>query len=96
VSLRELARGERMSRYKLNRLLTAAGIRPVHRGRQSDLLRWERSPRGSARSLRPGEFGDQPWHPRRSYWSIGGRFGQEGAPGVHFHDGPSYPCSRCK
>ena len=34
VSLRELARGERMSRYKLNRLLTAAGIRPVHRGRQ--------------------------------------------------------------
>jgi hypothetical protein len=34
VSLRELARGERMSRYKLNRLLTAAGVRPVHRGRQ--------------------------------------------------------------
>ena len=32
VSLRELARGERMSRYKLNRLLTAAGIRPVHQG----------------------------------------------------------------
>ena len=35
VSLRELARGERMSRYKLNRLLTAAGIRPVHRGGQA-------------------------------------------------------------
>ena len=31
VSLRELARGERISRYKLNRLLTAASIRPVHR-----------------------------------------------------------------
>ena len=32
VSLRELARSEQMSRYKLNRLLTAAGIRPVYRG----------------------------------------------------------------
>jgi hypothetical protein len=32
VSLRELARGERISRYKLSRLLTAAGVRPVHRG----------------------------------------------------------------
>ena len=29
LSLRELARGERMSRHKLNRLLTAVDIRPV-------------------------------------------------------------------
>jgi hypothetical protein len=35
VSLRELARGERMSRYKLNRLLTAADIRPIYRGGQA-------------------------------------------------------------
>jgi hypothetical protein len=35
VTLRELARGERMSRYKLNRLLAAAGIEPVHRSRQA-------------------------------------------------------------
>jgi hypothetical protein len=32
VSVRELARSERMSRYKLSRLLTASGVRPVHRG----------------------------------------------------------------
>ena len=40
VSLRELARGERMSRYKLNRLLTAADIRPVHRGGQAIYFDW--------------------------------------------------------
>ena len=40
VSLRELARGERMSRYKLNRLLTAADIRPVHRGGKAIYFDW--------------------------------------------------------
>lgn len=35
ASLRELARSEQMSRYKLNRLLTAAGVRPVHQGGQA-------------------------------------------------------------
>jgi hypothetical protein len=35
ASLRELARSEQMSRYKLNRLLTAAGVRPVYQGGQA-------------------------------------------------------------
>jgi hypothetical protein len=35
VCLRELARCEGMSRYKLSRLLAAAGVRPVHRGGQA-------------------------------------------------------------
>ena len=40
VSMRELARGERMSRYKLNRLLNAVDIRPVHRGGQAVYFDW--------------------------------------------------------
>ena len=40
VSLRELARGERMSRYRLNRLLIAADVRPIHRGGKAIYLDW--------------------------------------------------------
>ena len=66
VSLRELARGEQMSRYKLNRLLTAAGIRPVYRGGKAIYFDWNEArvavrdrlePESSAVSL--GELADR-------------------------------------
>ena len=43
VSTRELARLERMSRYKLNRLLSAAGVRPVYRDGKTLYLELDRA-----------------------------------------------------
>jgi len=43
ASLRELARSEKMSRYKLNRLLNAVGIQPVYQGGQAMYFEGDRA-----------------------------------------------------
>jgi hypothetical protein len=91
VSLRELARGERMSRYKLTRLLTASGVRPVHRGGKT--IYFDANEAGQAvRDRLARESSAVTLDVLADRTGISAAvLAQEGAPGMHIHDRPSQP-----